>query len=128
MAERRRLAKESVSGTKENAKGKRRPNGPSEALLRSAQAALTVASETVSSAEERRAEAAVADVLAASGAGAVAKTAIGVTGQLRRQWLHHSRTQAKVGRKTLPRRGGCLGSPQRKATPRRRVRLVRCTT
>ena len=100
-------------------------NGPSEALLRSAQAALTAASETVSSAEERRAEAAVADVLAASGAGAVAKTAIGVAGQLRRQWLH---TQAKVGRKTLPRRGGCLGSPQRKATPRRRVRLVRCTT
>ena len=36
------------------------------------------ASETVPSAEERRAEAAAADVLAASGAGAVAKTAIGV--------------------------------------------------
>ena len=126
MAERRRLADEFVFWHKrKRTKGKRRPNGPSEALLRSAQAALTAASETVSSAEERRAEAAVADVLAASGAGAVAKTAIGVAGQLRRQWLH---TQAKVGRKTLPRRGGCLGSPQRKATPRRRVRLVRCTT
>ena len=48
------------------------------------------ASETVPSAEERRAEAAAADVLAASGAGAVAKTAIGVAGRLRRQWLHHS--------------------------------------
>ena len=59
-------------------------------MLRSAQAALTAASETVPSAEERRAEAAAADVLAASGAGAVAKTAIGVAGQLRRQWLHHS--------------------------------------
>ena len=56
-------------------------------MLRSAQAALTAASETVSSAEERRAEAAVADVLAASGAGAVAKTAIGVAGRLRRRWL-----------------------------------------
>ena len=58
-----------------------------EALLRSAQAALTAASETVPSAEERRAEAAAADALAASGAGAVAKTAIGVAGRLRRQWL-----------------------------------------
>jgi len=45
-----------------------------EALLRSAQAALTRASETVPSAEERRAEAAAAEALAASGAGDVAKT------------------------------------------------------
>ena len=49
-----------------------------EALLRSAQAALTRASETVPSAEERRAEAAAAEALAASGAGDVAKTAVGV--------------------------------------------------
>ena len=47
-----------------------------EALLRSAQAALTTASETLPSAEERRAEAAAAESLAASGAGAVVKTAI----------------------------------------------------
>ena len=40
-----------------------------EGLLRSAQAALTRASETVPSAEERRAEAAAAEALAASGAG-----------------------------------------------------------
>ena len=58
-----------------------------EALLRSAQAALTRASETVPSAEERRAEAAAAEALAASGAGDVAmwrrpKTAIGVAGRL----------------------------------------------
>ena len=58
-----------------------------EALLRSAQAALTTASETLPSAEERRAEAAAAESLAASVAGAVAKTAIGVAGRLRRQWL-----------------------------------------
>ena len=58
-----------------------------EDLLRSAQAAMIAASETVPSAEERRAEAAAADALAASGAGAVAKTAIGVAGRLRRQWL-----------------------------------------
>ena len=58
-----------------------------EALLRSAQAALTTASETLPSAEERRAEAAAAESLAASGAGDVAKTAIGVEGRLRRQWL-----------------------------------------
>jgi len=45
-----------------------------EALLRSAQAALTTASETLPSAEERRAEAAAAESLAASGAGDVAKT------------------------------------------------------
>jgi TPR repeat protein len=81
---------ESVSDRKENARRQRRPNGPSEALLRSAQAALTAASEMVPSTEERRAEAAAADLLAASGAGAVAKTAIGVAGQLRRQWLHLS--------------------------------------
>ena len=37
--------------------------------------------------EERRAEAAAADLLAAAGAGAVAKTAIGVAGRPRRQWL-----------------------------------------
>ena len=53
-----------------------------EALLRSAQAALTTASETVPSAEERRAEAAAAEALrgAVSGesAGDVAKTAVGV--------------------------------------------------
>ena len=81
---------ESVSDRKENPRRQRRPNGPSEALLRSAQAALTAASEMVPSTEERRAEAAAADLLAASGAGAVAKTAIGVAGQLRRQWLHLS--------------------------------------
>ena len=40
-----------------------------EALMRSAQAALTAAAETVPSAEERRAEAAAAEALAASGAG-----------------------------------------------------------
>ena len=45
------------------------------------------ASETVPSAEERRAEAAAAEALAASGAGDVAKTAVGVAGRLRRQWL-----------------------------------------
>ena len=42
-----------------------------EALMRSAQAALTAAAETVPSAEERRAEAAAAEALAASGAGDV---------------------------------------------------------
>ena len=63
---------------KKRTKGKSRPNGPSEALLRSAQAALTAASDTVPSAEERRAEAAAAESLAASGAGDVAKTAIAV--------------------------------------------------
>jgi hypothetical protein len=51
-----------------------------EALLRSAQAALhaaltlSAASATLPSAEERRAEAAAAESLAASGAGAMAKT------------------------------------------------------
>ena len=58
-----------------------------EALLRSAQAALSAASATLPSAEERRAEAAAAESLAVSGAGAVAKTAVGVAGRLRRQWL-----------------------------------------
>ena len=58
-----------------------------EALLRSAQAALSAASATLPSAEERRAEAAMAESLAASGAGAEAKTAVGVAGRLRRQWL-----------------------------------------
>jgi hypothetical protein len=56
-----------------------------EALLRSAQATLSAASATLPSAEERRAEAAAAESLAASGAGAVAKTAVGVAGRLRRQ-------------------------------------------
>jgi hypothetical protein len=41
----------------------------------------------IPSAEERRAEAAAAESLAASGAGAVAKTAVGVAERLRRQWL-----------------------------------------
>ena len=45
-----------------------------EDLLRSAQAAMIAASETVPSAEERRAEAAAADALAASGAGVVKNT------------------------------------------------------
>ena len=45
-----------------------------EALLRSAQVALNPASKTLPSAEERRAEAAAAESLAASGAGDVAKT------------------------------------------------------
>ena len=58
-----------------------------EALLRSAQAALSASSATLPFAEERRAEAAMAESLAASGAGAVAKTAVGVAGRLRRQWL-----------------------------------------
>ena len=59
-----------------------------EALLRSAQAALSAASATLPSAEERRAEAAAAaESLAVSGVGAVAKTAVGVAGRLRRQWL-----------------------------------------
>ena len=58
-----------------------------EALLRSAQAALSASSATLPSAEERRAEAVMAESLAASGAGAVAKTAVGVAGRLRRQWL-----------------------------------------
>jgi hypothetical protein len=53
--------------------------------LRSAQATLSAASATLPSAEERRAEAAAAESLAASGAGAVAKTAVGVAGRLRRQ-------------------------------------------
>tara|TARA_B110000093_G_scaffold116163_1_gene124466 strand:+ start:36 stop:272 length:237 start_codon:yes stop_codon:yes gene_type:complete len=57
-----------------------------EGYLRSAQAALS-ASATLPSAEERRADAAMAESLAASGAGAVAKTAVGVAGRLRRQWL-----------------------------------------
>ena len=57
-----------------------------EGFLRSAQAALS-ASATLPSAEERRADAAMAESLAASGAGAVAKTAVGVAGRLRRQWL-----------------------------------------
>jgi len=47
-----------------------------EALLRSAQAALSASSATLPSAEERCAEAAMAESLAASGAGAVAKTAV----------------------------------------------------
>ena len=51
-----------------------------EGYLRSAQAALS-ASATLPSAEERRAEAAMAESLAASGAGAVAKTAVGVAGR-----------------------------------------------
>ena len=55
--------------------------------LRSAQAALSAASATLPSAEERRAEAAAAESLAVSGAGAVAKTAVGVAGRLWRQWL-----------------------------------------
>ena len=46
-----------------------------EALLRSAQAALSAASATLPSAEERRAETAAAESLAVSGAGAVAMTA-----------------------------------------------------
>jgi len=59
-----------------------------EALLRSAQAALSAASATLPSAEGRRAEAAAAESLAVSGAGAVAKpAAVGVAGRLRRQWL-----------------------------------------
>jgi len=62
-----------------------------ETLLRSAQAALSAASATLPSADERCAEAAAAASLAASGAGAVAKNAVGVrcgrAGQLRRQWL-----------------------------------------
>ena len=35
---------------------------------------------------------------------------------------------AKAGRKTLPRRGGCMGSLQRKATPVRSVCSAACTT
>ena len=58
-----------------------------EALLRSAQAALSASSATLPSAEERRAEAVMAESLAASGAGAVEKTTVGVAGRLRRQWL-----------------------------------------
>ena len=96
IAERRRLADESVSDRKENARRQRRPNGPSEALLRSAQAALTAASDTVPSAEERRAEAAAADVLAASGAGAVAKTAIGV--RCSKTHAGHARSRSRDAR------------------------------
>ena len=79
-------------------------NGPSEALLRSAQAALTAASETVPSAEERRAEAAAADVLAASGAGAVAKTAIGVrcTYDVVQYFKTHARREPQPGRAVAP--------------------------
>ena len=58
-----------------------------EALLLSAQAALSAASASLPSAEQRHAEAAAAESLAVSGAGAVAKTAVGVAGRLRRQWL-----------------------------------------
>ena len=70
-------------GPKANGRG---PRGF--AALR-AQAALSAASATLPSAEERRrrAEAAAAESLAVSGAGAVAKTAVGVAGRLRRQWL-----------------------------------------
>ena len=58
-----------------------------EALLASAQAAVSAAAAGLPSAADLRAEAARAEALAASGAGAVAKTAAGVGGSLRRQWL-----------------------------------------
>ena len=58
-----------------------------EALLRSAQAAVSAAAVGLPSAADLRAEAARAEALAASGAGDVAKTAAGVGGRLRRQWL-----------------------------------------
>ena len=56
-----------------------------EALLRSAQAAVSAAAVGLPSAADLRVEAARAEALAASGAGAVAKTAAGVGGRLRRQ-------------------------------------------
>ena len=58
-----------------------------EALLASAQAAVRAAAAELPSAADLRVEAARAEALAASGAGAVAKTAAGVGGSLRRQWL-----------------------------------------
>ena len=58
-----------------------------EALLASAQAAVRAAAAELPSAADLREEAARAEALAASGAGAVAKTAAGVGGSLRRQWL-----------------------------------------
>ena len=58
-----------------------------EALLASAQAAVRAAAAELPSAADLRVEAARAETLAASGAGAVAKTAAGVGGSLRRQWL-----------------------------------------
>eukprot|EP00964_Phaeocystis_antarctica_P055736 scaffold32802_cov61-Phaeocystis_antarctica.AAC.5 len=66
---------------------KKRGQWQTSRLCCSAQAALNTASETLPSAEERRVEAAAAESLAASGAGDVAKTAIGVARRLRRQWL-----------------------------------------
>ena len=58
-----------------------------EALLASAQAAVSAAAAGLPSAARLRVEAARAEALASSGAGAVAKTAAGVGGSLRRQWL-----------------------------------------
>ena len=57
-----------------------------EALLRSAQAALSAASATLPP-PKSGAQKLMAESLAVSGAGAVAKTAVGVAGRLRRQWL-----------------------------------------
>ena len=58
-----------------------------EALLASAQAAVSAAAAGLPSAARLRVEAARAEALASSGAGAVAKIAAGVGGSLRRQWL-----------------------------------------
>ena len=85
--ERRRPAEDHFLAKRKNVDAKTAWNGRPRGLMRSAQAALTAAAETVPSAEERRAEAAAAEALAASGAGDVAKTAVGVAGRLRRQWL-----------------------------------------
>jgi hypothetical protein len=57
-----------------------------EALLRSAQAALSAASATLPP-PKSGAQKLMAESLAVSGAGAVAKTAVGVAGRLWRQWL-----------------------------------------
>jgi hypothetical protein len=69
-------------------KRRRRPNGRGPRGFAAAlEAALSASSATLPSAEERRAEAVMAESLAASGAGAVEKTTVGVAGRLRRQWL-----------------------------------------
>ena len=62
-----------------------------EALLRSAQAAVSAAAVGLPSAADLRAEAARAEALAASGAGAVAKTAAGVGGCTHRPGIRRRR-------------------------------------
>ena len=75
-----------------------------EALLASAQAAVRAAAAELPSAADLRVEAARAEALAASGAGAVAKTAAGVGASLRRQWLRWvAESTARRTGSTIPR-------------------------